>query len=243
MARIGSERPVQPEDIRAARRFYQIKHWKGQRYVAKWPGKRKLPPSDKARAWMDQFGCLGFFTKIPDARVFDPAKNMAKGTGWLPRDVLAAAANGHLFFDEGSIKITTPTVSVKRTSGQVFTPNTMNVLTPNAIEWDNNNFWNAVTNPTRLTVRSSGLYLIAWNITYEAKTQAPATIAELKVNGVIINDNIECGVASTALNNMGALLWYFQDNDYLEMFSYYNPTSRNTTLSHLQLVGITPEVV
>ncbi len=243
MARLESDRQVQPEDLRAARRFYQIKTWKGQRYISKWPRKRGLPPSDKARAWMDQFGCLGFFTKIPEPRVFDQAVKMAKGTGWYARDVLAAAANGHLFFDQGSIKITTPTVSVKRTAGQVFTPNTINVLTPNAIEWDNNNFWNAVTNPTRLTVRSSGLYLIAWNILYEAKTTIPATIAELKVNGLIINDAIQTGAASTALNNVGCMIWYFRDNDYLEMFSYYNPTSRATQLMHLQLVGITPEVV
>jgi len=192
---------------------------------------------------MDQFGCLGFLSKIPEPRVFDAAVKAARGTGFYPRDVLMTAANGHLFFTPKGIRINTPTVSVKRTAGQVFTPNTINVLTPNAIDWDNNNFWDSVTHPTRLTVRDSGLYLIAWHINYEAKTQAPATIAELKVNGVVINDAIQVGLASTALDNTGMMLWYFEDNDYLEIFSYYNPTSRNTTLKYLQLVGITPESV
>jgi len=236
-------RPVQPEDLRAARRLYQIKTWKGKRYAARWPSGRPTPPNDRVKAWMDQFGCLGFFSKIPQPRVYDAAHKAALGTGWYQRDVLAAAANGHLFFSPRSIKITTPTVSAYRSTGQVFTANTMNVLTPNNVHWDNNNFWSSVTNPTRLTVRSSGLYLINWHVNYEQKTTAPATIVELRVNGAVINDAIQVGGANAALDNTGAMLWYFEDADYLEVASYYNPTSRNTTLKYLQLVGITPEVV
>jgi len=236
-------REVRPEDLRAARRVYQIKTWKGRRYIAKWPKARGLPTAEGSRAWMDQFGCLGFLTKAPDPRLFDMSKRLAAGTGFLPRDVMAAAANGHMFFSQAGIKITTPTAAVYRTTGQIFTPNTLNVLTPNSIYWDNNQFWDSVTNPTRLTCKASGLYLINYNVSYEPKAAAPATITQLQVNGVAVYDHTGVGVAGGPTESTGTLIWYFEKNDYVQLFSYYNPTSRNTYLRHFQIVGITPETV
>lgn len=243
MAGLGELRPVTPEDVRAARRVYQIKSWKGKLYASRWRSKDGPPQTNVKQAWVDQFGCLGFFSKMPIPHLRNMAVPMAKGTGWYERDVYAAAANGHLFFSPGSIKITTPTVSVYRSTGQVLAPNVMNVLTPDHIDWDNNQFWDAITHPTRLTVRSSGLYYLSWHVDYESKAQAPATVSEIRVNGVVINDNTLIGAAGVGMSNFGSMLWYFQDNDYVELASYYNPTSRNTFLRRFQLVGITPEVV
>jgi len=237
-----SERPVTPEDLLKSRRLYQIKSWKGRLYISKWPKKRGLIKSDVQQAWSDQFGCLGFFTKVPEPHVFDQAVKAARGTGWYARDVLAAAANGHLFWHEGVLKITTPTASVYRSTGQVFTPNTVNALTPNNVDWDNNQFWDGVTNPTHLTCKAAGLYYVDWVVEYESKAQAPATVTYIFVNGVQIDSRIIIGAAGVGLNNSGSLLWYFAQNDYLELKSYYNPTSRNTYMRRLQLVGITPEI-
>jgi len=236
-------REVRPEDLRKARRIYIITSWKGRRYIRKWPKARGQPSSDGSRAWMDQFGCLGFLSKMPIAPVHDMSKRLALGTGFLPRDVIAAAANGHMFFSHTGVKILTPTVSAYRSTGQVFTANTVNVLTPNDTHWDNNQFWNSVTNPTRLTCKTSGLYLINALVGYEAKAAAPAVIVELRVNGVTIYSHTGVGVAGGPTEQPAMLIWYFEQNDYLEIASYYNPTSRNTYLRYLQLVGITPEAV
>jgi len=236
-------REVRPEDLRAARRVYQIKTWKGRRYIAKWPKARGLPTAEGSRAWMDQFGCLGFLTKTPDPRLFDMSKRLANGTGFLPRDVMAAAANGHMFFSQAGIKVTTPTVSVYRSTAQVFTPNTVNKLTPNSVQWDNNQFWNSVTNPTRLTCKSSGLYLCLFNVMFEAKAGEWAYIGQMLVNNVIQWEQTYRGVAGGPGQAAGAFIWYFEKNDYIEVATYYNPTSRGTTLKQFQLVGITPETV
>jgi len=192
---------------------------------------------------MDQFGCLGFLSKIPIAPLFDQSRALAAGTGFYPRDVIAAAANGHMFFSQTGIKITTPTVSAKRTTGQVFTAGTVNTLTPNAVDWDNNQFWDSVTHPTRLTCKSSGLYLVAWHVEYEAKSTVPFTVIYLLVNGVEVTHKVQVGGAGAGLDNTDAMLWYFEEGDYCEMQSYYSPTSRNTYLRRFQLVGITPEAV
>jgi len=238
-----SMREVRPEDLRAARRMYIITSWKGRRYIRKWPKARGQPKSDGSRAWMDQFGCLGFLTKAPDPRLYDLSKRLANGTGFLPRDVIAAAANGHMFFSATGIKITTPTADVYRSTGQIFTPNTVNKLTPNSVYWDTNQFWNSVTNPTRLTCKSSGLYFIHWGVEYEAKAGEWAYFTQLVLNGVDQAAEVGRGVAGGGGYSSGQLLWYFEQGDYMELKSYYNPTSRNTYLRHFQIVGITPETI
>lgn len=238
-----SMREVRPEDLRAARRMYIITSWKGRRYIRKWPKARGQPKSDGSRAWMDQFGCLGFLTKAPDPRLYDQSKKLALGTGFLPRDVIAAAANGHMFFSATGIKITTPTADVYRSTGQVFTANTENTLTPNSIYWDTNQFWDSVTNPTRLTCKSAGLYFLNTIIEWEAKAGDWAYFGRYRINGVDQVPMVCRGVAGGGGAVQMPMIWYFEQGDYVEVRAYYNPTSRNTYLRHFQIVGITPETI
>jgi len=192
---------------------------------------------------MDQFGCLGFLSKIPIAPLFDQSKALATGTGFYPRDVIAAAANGHMFFSQTGIKITTPTASVKRSTAQTVTVGVQTKLTPNTVEWDNNQFWDSVTNPRRLTCKASGLYLLLGELRYSAGTAGACQIAFI-VNGAteIALDQLTLPASQITVLSLSRI-WYFEEGDYVEIQGYYSAGTHTIKIDFFAIVGITPEAV
>ncbi|HEU4678790.1 MAG TPA: hypothetical protein VFS35_04665, partial [Terrimicrobiaceae bacterium] len=112
---------------------------------------------------------------------------------------------------------------------------------PTALLWDNNVFWNASVNPTRITFRAPGLYLIAGNVQFAGTATDKSTYCHFVVNGTtalpyfsfqdIANQNIAGGQVH---------IYYFHKNDYIELFI---GTTSAVTLQDLAIwtVAITPE--
>jgi len=152
VAKLGrDDDPVTRAEVLKSRGNFQIKSYKGQPYASSWPRRRGHPKSDVQNAWIAWFSCQAYLSKIPHPNVFNTSTDIAKRTGWYYRDVLTAAAGGTLWKNPGEKKVTTPTVSLHRTSSQALTSGVALKLTPDVADWDTNQFWSSSLNPTRMT--------------------------------------------------------------------------------------------
>jgi len=154
-------------DVLKLRRRVVVSHHRGSVYVSAWPKLRGKPKSKLQQAWVDQFSLLARALKSPPPSTLDAATAWAKGTGWYYRDVLEVAARGKLTRFRGETPITTPTCFVYRSAAESLSSGVQKTLTPNSRKWDNNVFWDSSLNPSRITFKSAGLYLIiaylSWN--------------------------------------------------------------------------------
>lgn len=71
--------------------------WRGILRVRKWPKKRPGPQTPQERFWVDWFSQANRLAKYADAASQIRAKELTKGTGLYPRDVLLAAMRGRLY--------------------------------------------------------------------------------------------------------------------------------------------------
>lgn len=173
MAKLKDAAPgsVKRSTTLAFRRRFVIRESDGVMIVQKWPRRRGPTRSPRQQAWIDRFKCLAQALKAPEPFTLDaanfwadsidvPSARPLKGSGWFYRDVLVRASFGKLIVFNGEKQILTPTVKATRMTTQAVAANTETVLPLTNIEWDTNRFWSSSLNPSRLTVRSPGLYLI-----------------------------------------------------------------------------------
>jgi len=244
MAKIGRDGdPISRAEILKARNNFQIKSWKGRPYASKWPKARGHPTSPVVKAWVAHFAYVACLSKIPDPNTFNYATELSKGTGWYYRDVLASAAVGKLYQFPGYKRVTTPTASVHRTSSEALTANVRKVLTPNETQWDNNSFWSPSVNPTRLTMRSSGLYLVGAWIKLSGSTSGYQR-GDIVVNG---GSAIAQPYLPSTTNNTADLVfmvpWLFNTNDYIEAGIITGNSGKSAQLMQLWVIGMIPEMV
>jgi len=140
-------------------------------------------------------------------------------------------------------RVTTPTARVYRTAPESLVNGTAKVLTPDSKIWDNNVFWNPAANPTRLTVRSGGVYLVGAQLEYNGITSGRRVVI-LRANGVdIISDN-SLSVSNTNLVRPStASIWAFEADDYVECLAFANANGVTAELENFWIVAITPEAV
>jgi len=236
------EELIQHGKPRAPKGFY-FSHWKGQLLLKKRPVINPKKFTDVQRAWVEHFKTFACWSKQPDPRAYNYAHDNAAKTGWYYRDVLERAFSGKLLMTEGEIKITVPTARVKRTSSEALTNNVAKYLTPNASVWDNNVFWNTSVNPSRLTFRTPGLYLVGTEAFFNAVTGGTRGIVLLVNRTDTILQHYELAASATNMVLPGMTLWYFHQNDYLEASAYANANGVTVVLDSLWAVAITPEAI
>lgn len=244
MAKIGRDGdPITRSEQLKARGRFQIKTWKGRPYVSKWPAPRGNKKSKVQAAWQAHFAYVSCLSKIPDPRTFDSAVALAKGTGWYYRDVVASAAVGKLWRSESGLRIVTPTAQVHRTVAEALTSGVDKTLTPTVMDWDNNVFWSASINPTRLTFRSAGLYLVGAEVAWNSVTlgRRNCTIKKNGTTFVAVNSLVP-GSAQAVSTEVQRLV-PFQAGDYIECVVSANVASVTALLSALWVMAITPEQV
>jgi len=226
-----------------ARNLYQIKSWKGRPYASRYPSLSNVNPTALQRAWVDHFSCVAWISKIPDPRTFDLAKKLTKDTGWYYRDVIASGAVGKLYQVEGVSRITTPTVMLHRTAGEALSAGVAKVLTPNVMDWDNNRFWNASSNPSRITIRAGGLYLLGAQGLFSTAT-SNYRILNIRLNGTTnISDSMQVLNGNFQVWQQNQSIWYFNPNDYIELLATSGAAGVSCTINHFWMVGITAEVI
>jgi len=226
-----------------ARGNYYITAWKGRPVAKKWPKKRSKPPGVTQQAWIDHFACMAWLTKQPDPKTFDLAKKLTAKTGWYYRDILTAGSVGKIYRKAGVPRITTPTASYSAANPQNVTINTNTAFTLDTKDWDNNVFWASSPNPTRLTCKAAGLYLVIYDTNWVA---TPSSVRQnwLRINGV--TDRANTQNEASAVNGSkrsGSMLWYFNAGDYVECFGRSSASGNNCQVVQLCIVGITAETV
>jgi len=227
----------------AAPKGYYWRPWKGLLILAKSPHTGKFKRSDLQNAWVANFKEIACYTKWVDPKTFDSATELAKGTNWYYRDVIERALSAKLISRAGETRITTPTCRMHRAVAENLTSGVFKTLTPDVEDWDNNNFHNPSSNPTRMTFRSAGLYLVGWEIDYNAGSGLNVH-GDLMLNGTtIIATSVEVGPSSYPPISGGMTLYYFHANDYIECRTVVNAASKTALLAALWCVAITPETI
>jgi len=245
---------IRRQDVLKVRQRVTLKGHGDSVVVSKWPRRRGPVKSPRQQAWVDRFACMAQAFSSPEPRTRDAAEMWAKGTpipsagpikgsGWFYRDVLVRAAGGDLITFQEETHIKTPTVYVSRNAGEALTQNIAKALTPNVETWDNNSFWTASLNPTRITFRSPGLYAVGFSMNFTPKSGSWRAgwvvkngILELANQGIWPN-------AATPAQLAGSTIMYFAANDYIEVWTITNTTAISATLTSAWAVAITPEAL
>jgi hypothetical protein len=113
---------------------------------------------------------------------------------------------------------------VDNTSTQSISNSTTTALAfQNAIRNDGSSFWSSGAN-TRLTVPTTGWYLIGFAISWGGVSGANARIAELRLNGTTSFPIISVNALSTVVNTLesGYLQYYCTAGDYFEIAVWQN---------------------
>jgi len=215
MAKLPESVPVVTRAaVMRLRRRLMFKPHRGMVVAQKWPRKRGPNISPLQRAWVDRFSLLGCFLKNPDVGMYDAARDWAKGSGWYWRDVLTAAANGNLIEEEGEVKIVTPSCYITRVTNQALSAGILTPVSFTAETWDNNVFWSPTPNPTRVTVRAAGLYLLGCNAFFAAGAADAQRAMRLRINGAdLMPWNFGQDIANPPIGISQTIPWYFHPND------------------------------
>jgi len=229
--------------IKAPGRFH-LQGWKGKIYARSWPQARGRRKSALQQAQIDRFGCLACLLKFPDGITRRQADTYAEDSGWYWRDVLHAAASGKLIRFQELKQIMTPTASVTRLTNQSIPSGADTPMSFTAEQWDNNNFWN-VADPTKIVVKSGGLYLLGWNVFWTASLNAFRG-SWFRVNGaggqVVAREGKMTG-AVTLARMQGTGLWYFENDDYFELICSTGNAGDTAQGHQVWIVAITPETI
>jgi len=199
-------------------------------------------PSGPESAWISNFTCLAHFTKAPWSGDFNNATELQDQTGWYWRDVIHSALSGKLLGDPAK-RVTTPTARVFRTGVESLVSGTVKILTPNDLDWDNNVFWDPTANQSRLTVRSSGVYLVGCQVEFNNITGG-RRVAQIIVNGTkIVGDQSVTQANANLARLTPCSLWAFEANDYVEVGAFANANGVTAELENFWLMAMTPETV
>jgi len=253
MAKLEGAGPgdISRKQVLKTRRRARVYHRRGAVYIAKWPRRRGKVKSARQQAWVDRFSCFARAFSSPDPDTLNAANFWAKNvdiataqgvspSGWFYRDVITRAAVGKLITYQREVKIITPTAKVTRLSNQQFTAAQTAAMIPTAMEWDNNNFWNPNVNPTRLTVRAPGLYLVGATVYAVTSSSGYQRLTILR-NGTDLQcgNNAQHNAANWYTEVMG--LVYCHANDYLEAIVLNSVSVLQYQLPSFWMVAITPE--
>jgi len=224
-------------------------HYKAHRGVIvaqKWPRRRGAPKSALQAAWVQWFTTTAKASKTPYPEDMCTATQLAKGTGWYYRDVLERAMRGKLFVYEGETKITTPTCFLYRDAAQNHAGAEYITIEPNTERWDNNDFWTLLTNPSRITIRAAGLYLLGGSLLMDGGSN---TVRDPSIRLTLNGGSVffEQHQRDSSLQETAAFttVWYFDAGDYFEVSHALLQAAApsNVKLTSLWLVAITPESV
>jgi len=247
-------KPLTKKEIYRLRGRLYFKNFGGRLVAAKWPSPRKKPLTPLQQAWVDNFAAIAGLSKAPDSCALPLATQLAQGkgydpnaspnqTGWYYRDVIETALSGKLIRYLGAPRITTPTAKVHNTATQSIPSGGDIILNANTVDWDNNNWWDVGT-PSRLTCRSSGLYLVVAEVSWSSSSTARRLFAKLYRNGVQVKQTVlyTNTISGGCQLEISALL-YLNTGDYIQLAQASSVFTITCQMAEFSVVGITPEVV
>jgi len=266
VAKVKHEKPYTRRQIRRGRRRIWIRVYKETvTYASAWPKQRGPSQSPAQRAWIEHFVKWSFYSKQPDPCAVATAKDLAPETGYWPRDIIHSGGNGK-FIDhepngdlnsplpvlfknppslmyEGPPRVITPVVSLNQTANFNNSPGGFQPVIPTNTEWDNNAFYDPVTHPERLTIRSRGVYLVTAELIGYSGGGIDVYL-ELVLNGAttIAEDHGTGNGNFTAVAHI-TLAQAFNAGDFLTLRCANLPNGNYYKLRRWQITAITPEAV
>lgn len=242
MARTNADwKVISARDIMRSRGRVIMRVNRGQFVSQAWPRKRGKPKSSRQQTWVNHFSYLQCLSNMVDPATLRTMQHLAKGNGWYPRDMFIAAANGQLFGVQGEVKVMTPTASLSRASAESLSAGLAKVLTPDTLGWDNAQFWDSTTHPSRLTVKKPGLYLCGYDVVFSSSTSGNRG-TWMQVNGAGSFGGKRVGLASGITTFFPSVsLQYFHKDDYVELVAQSSVGSVTAQIQQFWIVGIVPE--
>jgi len=242
MARTNRDwKVVSARDVMASRGRLIMRTNRGQWLSQSWPRKRGHPKSQRQLSWVKHFSYLNCLSKMPDPYSLAAANHLASGNGWYPRDMFIAAANGNLFGREGEVKVTTPTCSLTRATNQSLASNVKTAIIMTAADWDNAEFWESVTHPTRMTFKKPGLYWVHAGVNFSSASGSYRFVEFLLNGTTYIAHNTQAPSGSFSFFMQLSKLWYFHTGDYLELSMQQGAGTLQGQVDQFSCVGIVPE--
>lgn len=219
----------------------ELSGWKGKIVARKRKGRKGPNKSPLQQAWVDNFSCIARWSKFADPRARETAEDMAPDTGWYWRDIIETAMVGKLIRRIGEHPITTPTVNIRKTSATSLSGTNETVLTPDEFLWDNNYFWNPISNQSRITFRSPGLYLVGADAQFGVSSTTRRKLIIKDQDGTRIVEQSQGPGLSTTVQIAIVGLMYFHANDYIECYAQASASGQTTVLNHFWAIAMTPE--
>jgi len=212
-------------------------------YMAAWPRPDSPSVKEKKRQWFEHFGCINRALKSPHPRVLDEATRQTKDTGWYYRDLLYRAAINAVVRMDGALKVNVPTVSVYDLTNQQLTNNIDTLITGYSVAWDNAEFYSA-SFPSRLYVRTPGLYLVQAGVNWSALATAGSLRAWINHSrwGEIAADQRYTNSNNAQWATLTTIQPFYAD-DYIELLMRSNAGTRQAQIKQFAIIGITPELV
>ncbi len=115
-------------------------------------------------------------------------------------------------------EVTRPSVRTRRTSDQDIDHGTATAIIFDTEDYDNDNLWEGVTNPDRLTIRTEGFYLFIGQVHWSAHATGSRAIYFFHSTAGYISQ--ARGVPSLYDNiarHPGISTWYCLEDEYIEM--------------------------
>lgn len=244
MAKVEAEKgSFTRADIYKLRGRIQLKAWRERVYVARWPRRRGPVKSPSQQASIQAFVDRAVALKAPDGNTLMQVQAAVKGTGWYYRDALEAASYNKLISHLGEHRVTTPTAKALRTTTLSLTSGVETAVPFGSVQWNNNDFWEGITHPTRLTFHSPGLYLLIGHIElHQGKTTERVIIIKKNGTDYLALDNRNYTGTSWGFLGIQAID-YFHAGDYIELVAQTFTTTDPIAAANLIALGITPEAI
>lgn len=239
---------AQPGDVKRAmvmrvRRRIRVSGENGQVILQKWPAPRGKPKSPLQQAWVNRFSQMACFSSNIDPAARRYGDEVSKGTLWFWRDVATKAMLGQYLSQKGETRVTTPTAMIHRSASQSILNNTVTTVTYDALDWDNNNFWNAVSKPNFLTIRSAGLYFVGIEVKFAVGTTGRREVA-LARNGSEIARQTGNPVTTTSSDIQVLQLIYCHAGDVITaVVRHTQGATLGITVPSFFALGMTPEAI
>jgi len=148
-----------------------------------------------------------------------------------------------LWLDPTEKKVTTPTCRLFRTATQLIANGADVVLTPDSFNWDNNQFWSPSVNPSRITIKAPGLYLVGYDVQVTTSTTGRKSAWARSSTNQILGR----GLMQTSSNGdtyiVGSDIWYFEQDQYFEIIGRTTINNDGFKILGAWAVAITPEAL
>ncbi len=120
-------------------------------------------------------------------------------------------------------EVTRPAVRARRTTNQTIQNNTVTTCLFDTVDHDNDNMWEGVTNPDRITIRTAGIYVIIGQVHWFGHPQGiRGQYINHSVAGLLAQAHTQIASTTQLWRGQVSTTWDCEVGDYFEWRLYHN---------------------